>query len=300
MLLARQVAAKAVRWSCWPTSRAGAAAAAAAAAAASAAASPPLSPPRPRLLASPAAADQSTPLSPSSPSSTSVVHQAPQQQARRTFTTRDYPPEPRVGIGVVVFRRRRSPRPEILLIRRAKAPCKGEWCFPGGSLELGETVAQCAAREVLEETGVRLSGASTAAQLTNLSADDGARGDPDLGVGRDAESDARLDWPVPFAVVDSIVYAEDGDGGGEQGAVDDKNKPRTPQFHFTIVEVAAVLEPKDADAALKPSDDADAAGWFALDELRALEGLTRGCAALAEQAARRFRVYSDSGEDGVV
>jgi len=26
---------------------------------------------------------------------------------------------------------------QILLIRRAKEPAKGQWCFPGGSLELG-------------------------------------------------------------------------------------------------------------------------------------------------------------------
>lgn len=239
--------------------------------------------PRSPLLRLPASASSDSAPPTTTTTSTTVVHQAPQQQARRTFTTRDYPPEPRVGIGVVVFRRRRSPRPEILLIRRAKAPCKGEWCFPGGSLELGETVAQCAAREVEEETGVRLSGASTAAALTNLS--DLGSSDPDLGVGRDADGDARLDWPVPFAVVDSIVYDDDGD----------KQQPsptkRTPQFHFCIVEVAAVLEPEDQGKELAPSDDADAAGWFALEELRSLKGLTRGCAALAEQAARRFRVY---------
>jgi ADP-ribose pyrophosphatase YjhB (NUDIX family) len=223
---------------------------------------------------------------------------APAQPAERAFTTRDYPQEPRVGVGVVVFRRRTSPSPEILLIRRAKAPCKGEWCFAGGSLELGETVAQCAAREVAEETGVRLVGAAGAAAIANLS--DAARSDPDLGVGRDADGDAQLDRPVPFAVVDSIVYDDGGDagadgggggGGGSGGGSGDgaaKPKRRQPQFHFAIVEVAAVAE--DGDAPLAPSDDADDARWFALDELRALDGLTRGCAALAEQAARRFRV----------
>lgn len=32
----------------------------------------------------------------------------------------------------------------------------GLWCFPGGSLELGETLADCAVRETQEETGVVL------------------------------------------------------------------------------------------------------------------------------------------------
>lgn len=27
---------------------------------------------------------------------------------------------------------------QILMVRRAKEPDKGRWCFPGGSLELGE------------------------------------------------------------------------------------------------------------------------------------------------------------------
>lgn len=146
-------------------------------------------------------------------------------------------------------------------------------------------MAQCAAREVAEETGIRLVGAEDAAALTNLS--DAARSDPDLGVGRDAEDDARLDRPVPFAVVDSIVY--DDDEGDDKEEQQQPQQPRRPQFHFAIVEVAAVAE--DGDAPLVPSDDADDARWFYLDELRGLEGLTRGCAALAEQAARRFRVF---------
>ena len=45
---------------------------------------------------------------------------------------------------------------EVLLVRRAKAPEKGKWTVPGGSLELGETMVDCAVREALEETGLRL------------------------------------------------------------------------------------------------------------------------------------------------
>lgn len=41
-----------------------------------------------------------------------------------------------------------APFLQILLIRRAKEPAKGEWCFPGGSMELGEGIAACAVREV--------------------------------------------------------------------------------------------------------------------------------------------------------
>ncbi|KNC80162.1 hypothetical protein SARC_07475 [Sphaeroforma arctica JP610] len=45
---------------------------------------------------------------------------------------------------------------EVLLVQRGKEPNKGAWSFPGGSLELGETVVEGAIRELKEETGVRL------------------------------------------------------------------------------------------------------------------------------------------------
>lgn len=45
---------------------------------------------------------------------------------------------------------------QVLLIRRGKEPQKGILTFPGGSLELGETMADCATRETLEETGLQL------------------------------------------------------------------------------------------------------------------------------------------------
>jgi ADP-ribose pyrophosphatase YjhB (NUDIX family) len=43
---------------------------------------------------------------------------------------------------------------QVLLLRRARAPQAGTWVFPGGFVELGETVAEAAARECVEETGV--------------------------------------------------------------------------------------------------------------------------------------------------
>ena len=39
----------------------------------------------------------------------------------------------------------------VLLIKRSD---NGEWAFPAGSMELGETMRECAIREVLEETGL--------------------------------------------------------------------------------------------------------------------------------------------------
>lgn len=44
----------------------------------------------------------------------------------------------------------------LLLIRRAHDPSAGLWSLPGGRVEPGETDQQAVAREILEETGLRV------------------------------------------------------------------------------------------------------------------------------------------------
>ncbi len=44
----------------------------------------------------------------------------------------------------------------LLLIRRGHAPSRGLWSVPGGRVEPGETGAEAVAREVAEETGLRV------------------------------------------------------------------------------------------------------------------------------------------------
>lgn len=43
---------------------------------------------------------------------------------------------------------------KVLLVRRANPPDAGRWGLPGGKINHGESIAQAAVREVLEETGV--------------------------------------------------------------------------------------------------------------------------------------------------
>lgn len=62
---------------------------------------------------------------------------------------REYPERPVVGVGGVVIRDGR-----VLLVRRGSEPLKGQWSIPGGTLELGETIAEGVVRELREETGL--------------------------------------------------------------------------------------------------------------------------------------------------
>jgi 8-oxo-dGTP diphosphatase len=63
--------------------------------------------------------------------------------------TREYPERPIVGVGGVIVQDAR-----VVLIRRRYEPLAGQWSLPGGTLELGETLEEGAAREMLEETGL--------------------------------------------------------------------------------------------------------------------------------------------------
>lgn len=58
---------------------------------------------------------------------------------------------PVVGVGGVVVHEGR-----VLLIRRGKPPLLGRWMIPGGTVELGETLAEAVVREMWEETGLRV------------------------------------------------------------------------------------------------------------------------------------------------
>lgn len=61
------------------------------------------------------------------------------------------PSHPRVGVGVIVIR-----HGLILLGLRQGSHGSGTWALPGGHLEFGETVEECAMREVREETGLEI------------------------------------------------------------------------------------------------------------------------------------------------
>lgn len=64
--------------------------------------------------------------------------------------SREFPPVPLLGVSALCFRDEK-----VLLIKRGKPPYEGHWSLPGGLVELGETLTEAAARELLEETGIK-------------------------------------------------------------------------------------------------------------------------------------------------
>jgi ADP-ribose pyrophosphatase YjhB (NUDIX family) len=62
-------------------------------------------------------------------------------------TSRTYPARPIVGVGAVVL-----DGVQVLLVKRAHEPLKGEWSLPGGAVDVGETLEDAIRREIREET----------------------------------------------------------------------------------------------------------------------------------------------------
>ncbi|KAJ6052111.1 uncharacterized protein N7446_006753 [Penicillium canescens] len=62
-------------------------------------------------------------------------------------------PQVRVGVGVFVL----NSHGKFVIGKRQGSVGAGTWALPGGHLEFGESFETCAEREVLEETGMKIS-----------------------------------------------------------------------------------------------------------------------------------------------
>jgi len=117
--------------------------------------------------------------------------------------SRFYPEAPRASVSVLCHRDGRA-----LVVKRGKPPFKDHWSLPGGVIELGETLQEAAARELLEETGVTASLGAPVETFDSIQHDDDGRvvthfiltvfcGAYVSGIPLAQDDAAELDWLLP-------------------------------------------------------------------------------------------------------
>jgi len=166
---------------------------------------------------------------------------------------------PKVGVGVILLRHLlENNNPEVLLIRRGKPPSMGLWSFCGGSLELGESLVDCAIREAHEETGLHLRHLKDVAPGTSLFY-------------------RNLAHPAVFTAVD--VIDREPSEKKNSGAI---------RFHYAVVEIAGL--PEDYRSIPVAADDADEVQWVDVEAMKTMNDLVVNAVAVLEEALARFVV----------
>ena len=134
-------------------------------------------------------------------------------------SSREYPERPVVGIGGVIIDQGRT-----LLIRRGSEPLLGKWSIPGGTLELGESLQEGVARELLEETGIEVRVLDLIEVFDRIYLEDGPTG---AGVKRGPR--------FHFVIVDYLCERLRGEprAGSDVTDVAFATEDELPRFHLT-------------------------------------------------------------------
>jgi len=134
----------------------------------------------------------------------------------------DYP-RPAVTTDCVVYGYNDKSELLVLLIERRFDPFKGLWAFPGGFLNMDESAEQCAKRELLEETGIKVD------QIQQLYTASGVERDPR----------GRVISIVFIAKVDmSVLNVVAGDDASNAKWFNTRNIPQMAFDHNEILAIA--------------------------------------------------------------
>ena len=122
----------------------------------------------------------------------------------------------RVGVGVIVKK-----EDKVIMFRRKVKHGEGYWCFPGGHLEFGESIEDCARREVMEEVGIKIKNLKIGPYTNNIFSEDDKHyitlfviGDYDSGevINKEPDKAEEIDWfdsaklPLPlFAPIKNLI-----------------------------------------------------------------------------------------------
>jgi len=123
---------------------------------------------------------------------------------------------PKVGVSIFIIK-----DGKVLLGKRKNAHGDGTWNLPGGHLEFNESLEGCAKREVLEETGLRISNITSVSFTNDIFKEEGRHyitlfmraesfeGAPQLMEPDKCEKWGWFDWknlPVPlFLPVENLL-----------------------------------------------------------------------------------------------
>jgi len=132
--------------------------------------------------------------------------------------SRTFPDRPIVGVGGVVFHDDR-----VLLVKRARAPLKGEWSLPGGAVDLGETLQAAVAREILEETGLEVDVGPVVEVLDRI----------------ERLTDARVEYH--YVIIDYLCHARSRDVVPASDAADARWVARDELDAYHLTEAAAAV-----------------------------------------------------------
>lgn len=131
-------------------------------------------------------------------------------------------PRPMVTVDAIVFRKKEN-NLQVLLIKRKNNPYKGFWAFPGGFVDMDETLEKAVVRELEEETSIQFNGLTQLHAFSSINRDPRGR---NIGV-------------MFFGLIDyENSFAKAGDDAQEAAWFDMNELPALAFDHADAVEMA--------------------------------------------------------------